>query len=321
MKKVDYCHSIIFYQHRPSVSLETFFAESNLDDPNVMSVLFVITVDPSIPVTSFASIASESNYGDGEGEILFSMHSIFRIGETKQVAGNPRLWQVELTLTNDNDSQLMAVRKIIEEETSSQYVGWYRLGKLLIKLGEYYKAQELYETLLEQTHIQEQQIHLYHILGAVYMHQGDSLKALMYYKQSLEMKKKILLQVNLFLNTYTAIADVLNHMSERLPANHSVLGNIYSRIGAVYMNMKQYSKALVYYQKNLEISQKFLPANDMLLAIYYNNIAQLFKAMSDHEKALEYLQHVLEIRRQLLSPDDPKVKALEKSIENVKKKI
>ena len=34
------------------------------------------------------------------------MHSVFRIGEKKEINGNNRLWQVNLTLTSDSDPQL-----------------------------------------------------------------------------------------------------------------------------------------------------------------------------------------------------------------------
>ena len=37
------------------------------------------------------------------------MHSVFRIGEIKQIDNNNRLWQVDLTLTSDNDPQLHAL--------------------------------------------------------------------------------------------------------------------------------------------------------------------------------------------------------------------
>ena len=308
-----------------SLTQETgnFYADSNLGDPNMMAVLFVITVDPSISVTSFASITSESNYGDVEGEILFSMHSIFRIVEVKRVDDNPHFWQAELTLTNDNDPQLMAVMKTMEEETSSEYVGWYRLGKLLIKLGQYDKAQELYETLLEQSNNQEQEAHLYNMLGAVYKYQGNSSKALGYYTQSLQMKKNISTSHRpIFIQTRNAIANVCNqmgqysqaleifekhlHISEkRLPANHPVLANIYSGIGTVYMKMKEYPKALEYTEKALEIAKEKLPATHPTLAASYNNAALTLHKMNEHSKAIEYQKRAMDIRQKILPSNHP----------------
>jgi hypothetical protein len=59
-------------------------------------------IDPSILLTPFVSIHDVSAY-QTEEEILFSMHSVFRIEQMKEIDRNDRLWQVDLLLTSDND--------------------------------------------------------------------------------------------------------------------------------------------------------------------------------------------------------------------------
>ena len=81
------------------------YAESNRtnpDDLDMIGVLFEITINPSIHSTPFANIQSVSYYPE-EKEILFSMHSVFRIAQVKQIQNDDRLWQVDLILTSDND--------------------------------------------------------------------------------------------------------------------------------------------------------------------------------------------------------------------------
>ncbi len=54
------------------------------------------------------------------------MHSLFRIGQIKQIdIKNNRLWQVDLTLTSDNDPQLYALTQYIRKETFPHLQGWY----------------------------------------------------------------------------------------------------------------------------------------------------------------------------------------------------
>jgi hypothetical protein len=65
-----------------NVSLQ--FAQKSLAKPDLVGVLFEITVDPSIPSTPFASIKAVSAIPN-EDEVLFSMHTVFRIGEIKQI--------------------------------------------------------------------------------------------------------------------------------------------------------------------------------------------------------------------------------------------
>jgi hypothetical protein len=55
-----------------------------------------MTIDPSklsASITPFALIDDHSAF-PRESEILFSMHSIFRVNEIKQSLENNRLWEV-----------------------------------------------------------------------------------------------------------------------------------------------------------------------------------------------------------------------------------
>ncbi len=97
-------------------------------------------IDPLITATPFANVGKVSYY-QGEEEILFSMHSVYRIGQLKQIDKNDRLWQVDLTLTGDNDPQLRALTECMREETVEGYKGWYRLDYLMIKLGNFNKVE------------------------------------------------------------------------------------------------------------------------------------------------------------------------------------
>ena len=98
------------------------FAESNLSNPDCVGVLFAITIDPSVPSSPFANAKNISSY-EVEQEILFSMHSVFRIGQMKQIEKNVRLWQVDLTLTANNDPQLHDVTETMRKEIQ-ELTGW-----------------------------------------------------------------------------------------------------------------------------------------------------------------------------------------------------
>jgi hypothetical protein len=112
------------------------FDRRTIATSDLVGVLFVMKIDPSISATPFANVGNVS-YFKREEEILFSMHSVFRIRQMKEIDGNNRLWQVNLTLTGDNDSQLQALTEKMREETSSPYKGWHQVGKLMIKLSQF----------------------------------------------------------------------------------------------------------------------------------------------------------------------------------------
>ncbi len=105
------------------------FAEGALTNTDMVGILFIMTVDTSVSSAPFASIR-EVSYYKTEEEILFSMHTVFRIGEITNIGNNSSLYQVELTLASDDDQQLHTLIEHIREEIVNE-TGWGRLGLLL----------------------------------------------------------------------------------------------------------------------------------------------------------------------------------------------
>ncbi len=293
------------------------FAESITSNPDLIGVLFEINIHPSISSTSFANVKNVS-YFQEEEETLFSMHSIFRIGQVKQIEkNNNRLWQVDLTLTGDHDPQLQELTKSMQEDTEGP-TGWFRLGLLMIKVAQFDKAQQAFEMILDRTTDEKEKGQIYHYLGWIKNEQGQNTEAITYYEESLKIKQKSLPANHPLLATsYNNIGGVYDNMGEyskalsyyekaleiskkTLPANHPLLATSYNNIGLVYDNMGEYSKALSYYEKDLEISKKTLPANHPDLATSYNNIGLVYYNMGEYSKALSYYEKALEIWQKTL---------------------
>ncbi|CAF1627758.1 unnamed protein product, partial [Adineta ricciae] len=256
------------------------FTYSALGDPNKVGVLFVITIDPNIGTTPFASIGDLSYFKD-EAEILFSMHSVFRVGTIRQVGDKNKLYhEVQLQLTADDDPQLRVLTDRIESEVQGS-TGWKRLGTLLLKLGQLDKAEELYTVLLGQASDNNDRALYYHQLGSLKNDQGDYKMAIEYYEKALEIQEKT------------------------LPSNHPHLAQSYNNNGSVYVNMGEYSKALSFYEKALEIQEKTLPSNHPDLAASYNNTGAVYMKMGEYSKALSFYEKTLGIQEKTLPSNHP----------------
>ncbi|CAF1444671.1 unnamed protein product, partial [Adineta steineri] len=264
----------------PSTALE--FVQQAATNPDLVGILFVMTINSSNSTTPFASV-SDVSYFHKEDEVLFSMHTIFRIEDIKAMDENNDLYQVNLTLTNDNDQNRRTLTDHIRQETFPDVEGWYRLGKLLIKMGQSSKAQEVYEVLLHQTTQESDKPSIYHQLGRIKDDQGEYQEALIYYKQSLAIQQ----------NT--------------LSSNHPDLAMSYNNIGLVYYNMSDYQKALSYHEKALAIRQQSFPSNHPDLASSYNNIGNVYSSMGDYANALSSHEKALAIREQSLPSSQPDV--------------
>ncbi|CAF1188309.1 unnamed protein product [Adineta ricciae] len=305
---------------KPQKSLE--FTYSALRDPDKVGVLFVITTDPNIGTTPFASI-EDFSYFEDEAEILFSMHSVFRVGTIRQMGDKNKLYhEVQLQLTADDDPQLRVLTDRIESEVRGS-TGWERLGNLLLILGQLDKAEELYTVLLEQTSDENDRALYYHQLGCLKYSQGDYKMAIEYYEKTLEINEKTLPSNHPDLATsYGSIGLVYKHMGEyskalsfyekaleifqkTLPSNHPSLATSYNSIGGVYDNMGEYSKALSFCEKALEIREKTLPSNHPDLAGSYNSIGAVYDNMGEYSKALSFYEKALEIREKTLPSNHP----------------
>ncbi|CAF1184177.1 unnamed protein product [Rotaria sp. Silwood1] len=298
------------------------FARRAIATSDLVGILFDMKIDPSIPSTPFANVHDVS-YFQGEEEILFSMNSIFRIGPMKQLDGNNRLWQVDLILTSDNDQDLHILTEQMRKEIHPDKKGWDRLGQLLIKLGQFNKAEEVYDILLEQTTIDLEKASMNHMLGIVKHGQGEYKDAITYYKRSIKIEEKMLSPTHAnFVASYNGIGlvyakigDYSNALSyhqkaleinqKALPSSHSHLAMPYNNIGMVYHKMGDYSNALSYHQKALEINQKALPSNHPDLATSYSNIGMVYHKMGDYSNALSYYQKALEIYQKALPSNHP----------------
>ena len=255
------------------------FATDALVKTDAVGILFRMSIDLSISSAPFADIEHIS-YFEKEEEILFSMHTVFRIGTINKIDDTKILYQVDLQLTADNDEQLCNLTKSISRESSGA-IGWSRLGSLLVEIDQFDKAEEVYLTLLEQPCSDRRKCHYYNQLGYIKDHTGDYKEALDYYKKALAMHQNI-------------------H-----PPEYSFLSTSYNNIGGVYHSMEQYSKALLCYEKDLEISLKIRPSNDRHFAVLYNNIGTVCDKMEEYSKALMFYEKVLKIEQKTLPPNHP----------------
>jgi tetratricopeptide (TPR) repeat protein len=302
------------------------FANRAATNPDLVGILFAMAIDPAQSTTPFASITNVS-YFKKEDEVLFAMHTVFRIRDIKPMSGNHRLFQVELTLTSDNDKELRVLTDRIREETYPHAKGWIRLGLVLHKMGQPKKAQQVYEILLEQATNESEKAHIYHQLGSVKDEQGEYQEAITFCEKALEINEKTLppnhphlaISYNNIGNVYAKMGDYSKALSsyekaleieqQSLPPNYPDLAASYNNTGNVYNSMGEYSKALSSHEKALEIQQQSLPPSHPDLAASYNNIGSVYYRMGEYSKALSSYEKALEIKQQSLPPNHPSLAA------------
>ena len=288
---------------------------------DLVPVLFVMNINPTIKHTLFANIRDISEK-KSEDEILFSMHSVFRIGHIERFDEDNAIWKVELIFTSDNDPELYLLTKRMREEIQGE-TGRERLGNLMIKLKKFDQAEKLYQSLLRETTDQYEKVYCFYQLAIVYCYQGKYEEAAEYNQKSHEFcKKRLSVDHPSLATSYGNIGCVYQNNGEfakareyfhkslemrtrSLPVDHPHLAVSYDHIGSAYHSIRDYSKALEYYRQSLEIREKIFPVDHPDLATSYNNIGMVYNRLTEYQKALEYNHKSLEIIKKTLPVDHP----------------
>ncbi|CAF1198468.1 unnamed protein product [Adineta steineri] len=295
------------------------FAQIAAINPGMVGILFVMSIDPSISSTPFADI-NETSYFRGEKEILFSMHSSFRIHDIYQLGSNHNVYQVNLTLTSDTDPDLHTLSEHIRDNSFPHKTGWYRLGNLLIQIGEFEQAQKIFEVMLHQTSNELEKGNIYHMLGAINYELGDYINAIELYEKSIEINQKILPPTHPDLAaSYRNLGIVydkmakhsINHPLKEKPIETIIAFNDlpFSTSGnnndLMSDSMDDYSKAVLSFENALVILQQTFPPDGLTLVTFYELYGTVYEKLGDYDKALSLHKRALEIKQKHLPSNHP----------------
>jgi len=219
----DTCECFLYLQHMQQltktkgglISFNNFLYISK--NPNVLldlvAILLIMNIDSSKSTTSFAS-TSDLSYFHGEDQVLFLMRTLFRIRDIKPIGENNRLYEVNLTLTTDNDKDLHTLINHIREEIFPNTKECHQLNLLLLKTDHSDKAQKVYQVILDQTTNENQRGSIYRQFGLIKYIQGQ-------YTEPITLDEK---SINIHQTTLSQ-----NHPNSSI--SYTGIANAYSRIG------------------------------------------------------------------------------------------
>ena len=240
-----------------------------------VGIFFTITPHQLLSSTPFASIDKFSEHPT-EKEVLFSMHTIFRI-ENVEFCPTNQIWKVELTQTTLNNHELYALTKCLGDTIAIERFAEYdRLGRFFIQMSKFDQAQHVYQKMLLDSKVKDfEKANIYHQLGRIQDKQGQQQQAI---------------------DSYIKCITILEKHNSKY-ANDLALA--YNSMGALYTRMANYAEALTFYNKALTIQERNLHGNHLDIADTKNNIGILYKKTNDLRKAENYLNEALQIRERV----------------------
>ena len=296
----------------------SLFAGSVLSQPGSVAILFEITIDINTSTPPFADIATISHFSEEE-EILFSMHTVFRIKNIDEKEG---FFHVNLELTSDNDRDLELLAKYIRNETSESGKGWERLGLILLKLGKPKQAGDIFHSLLDSKSNTSDMKDIYNEIGTSKCENGDLKGAIQFFEKSIEILESDSPSSITLANSYNNIAEVyrivgqnieawsfcekaLSIYAELLPPHHPTFGVLSGSIGSIFVSMGNWDKALECYQAALKNQEYSLFSNHPAVAQTYSSIGTIYRNMGKYTEALSFFEKDLEIKKRSCPSNDP----------------
>ncbi|CAF3100288.1 unnamed protein product [Rotaria sp. Silwood2] len=297
------------------------FARNSQCYTNTTSILYEMKIDPSISSIPFASVSHLSAYPQ-EKEYLFSICTVFRIDNIER--HDEHLWTIKLTLTNDKDPLLKRLTDHLRISLGDGS-GTRRLGQLMIKMGQFDKALEIYKILLKTVDPDDKKetTFLHNQLGYAWKQKGELKEAFSHYEESLKISRTYMSDIDHRLSsTYSNIGGILKKLGDCNGAlkfyelvlkidlaapkpNPLEIAIDYNNIGSVLDDQGKYADALKSYEQALEIKLTHLPPHHPSLAGTYSNIGLIHRKMGDCSTALSSYHKTLEIQQKSLPPNHP----------------
>ncbi|CAF3336994.1 unnamed protein product [Rotaria sp. Silwood2] len=294
------------------------FAGDGSARPILESVLFEINIDKKVQTKPFANIEELSYYQD-EGEILFSIGTVFQIKAVEKFTDD--IWLIKLNQSVEQDDQLNKLMKHYQKEIMFSSYPALNFAGFLFMMGELDKAERYCKILLSETNSKKSSI--YNLLGLISNDKGEHDQAQTYYALSLE-DRAYTSDESLFLlhpaSTYNnaglayfyqenndmaleQFLKAIDALSTRycLP----LLAITYNHLGMVCRRMEEYAAAFKYYSLALQVKKIFYPSCHPEMASTYCNIGVVHFMLGYYENALRCYNRALEIELRCLPPTHP----------------
>jgi tetratricopeptide (TPR) repeat protein len=304
------------------------FAHEALQNKKKVSVLMEIRVDKKtvVPVANITDLSAYKR----EQEWLFSIGSVFRIGSLERLPDG--IWVVPLTLTDDHDEQLNALKEHFKKSMTDRNI-CLNFANLMYQLAAWRKSQYFYLMALETETVSQRRSTLFNNLALVKGELEQYDEALAYFNKSLALKEKAdSNSTSDKASTYNNIATLyykqnkmdqaIKYFQKAIEAcndqendSEELVATLHANIATILDDQGKYEEALEKCDESLKIRIKIFPAIHPSIASTYGTIANIMHHMKLHAKAIEYVHKALDIDRQALPPDHPQTLLHMKNLE------
>jgi tetratricopeptide (TPR) repeat protein len=213
------------------------FTSSVPNKSDFKSVLFRIDIDTDSPSSYCFACIADTNRMKDEEEVLFSIGTIFRINSIIDETDSGGPYIIDLTL--DTDEKLPKLATVMQYYSKELY-GWSQIGQLLLQMGNYTRAQQFFQVLLERGNRDEDQAacaDILHQLGYTFHRNNDFDRALRFYKQAVQLSQESIEHMRALVATYYNIGSIY-----RQQKNYELSIEFFEKVHATIMKLSQFAQ-------------------------------------------------------------------------------
>ncbi|CAF1333013.1 unnamed protein product [Rotaria magnacalcarata] len=111
------------------------------------------------------------------------------------------------------------------------------------------------------------------------------------------------------------------NIQENVKCNPLEYGTTYINLDETYREMKNYSIALVYFQKGLKIYAEKSPKAHPDLAVVYHSMAEVYVLSQQYNLTIEYAQHAVDIEQEKFPSAHPHLLDYRTTLEKIQKRL
>ena len=295
----------------------------DMEDDDLVLVLFEIIIDPTVRSQPFAYISGLTH--KPESEFLFSMGSVFRI-ESVQFNSSNKIWNIRLISSEENEDlrNLIDYYKKLELDRN--------LGETLYQMGEYDAAIQHCQWELAPIFPMNKDIaSLYRCIGICYKEKGEYKQSLSYHKLAVKNTFRKYNDIPLVLSIIQSIETYpialcycgqkryhaaiyllhqtmngyillfrdkikdLNTEEQYRAIELEDVSKVYISLGSMYSGIKDFHTSATDLTRALESRTRSLPSNHYYLGLIHFNFGDLYQNAKQWELALEHYKLALKI--------------------------
>lgn len=265
-----------------------------------------------IDLIDFAQFLSELSKGLAENALLKQSEQIIRTCMNKLADDDferyrcYRCLEIIALERQDLDMRLECYQKLLDLIKQKQPNNSIYLTEIYLNLGQIYLVKEQLQEALNS----------FHELAQLYKHQsGDDCADLMccYVNIAIVYEKQENYQDEL--SYYYRALSIMNKHYQSIDQTYCAI--LYSNIGVAYTNLNEYHLALGFFRTALDKRLKLHSNVSLQVAKLYVNIAFVYEKLNDIQKTKHNYNEAAKIYEQLNGPEDPNVKTIAETLQNL----